>query len=148
MIIKRMVQLGALSTVAILLTGCGGAGHYASAVHSWQGAPRTALVHDWGHPNSVSELSNGNVLYTYRVVEHEPIVKTYSPAPYGFVRLSPQNNNTVVLSHPAVVTHHQESFWCETSFEINKRNVIVNTHYKGNNCVATKAGAHRWAFAH
>lgn len=147
MMMRKMIQFGALSVVAVTLVGCGGAQHYASAVNSWQGAPRSALMHDWGHPSSVTQLSNGNELYTYRVVEHEPISKTYSPAP-GFVRLSPQNINSVTLSHPPVITPHDESFWCETSFEINKRNVIVNTHYKGNNCVATKSGAHRWAFAH
>ena len=148
MAIKKVIQLGLLSSAVIILAGCGSARNYALAVNSWQGAPEGALVRDWGHPNHTSTLSNGNELYTYRVVEREPVMKTYSPAP-GFVRLSPQNNNTVALSHPSVkIGHHEASFWCETSFEINKRGVIVNTHYQGNNCVTSVNGVHRWAFAH
>ncbi len=148
MAIKKVMQLGLLSSAVILLVGCGGARNYATAVNSWQGAPESALVRDWGHPTHVSHLSNGNTAYMYRVVVHEPVTKTYAPAP-GFVRLSPQNNNTVALSHPSISpTHRGESFWCETTFEVNKRGVIVDTHYKGNNCVTSEAGAHRWSFVH
>ena len=148
MTIKKVVQLGLLSSAVILLAGCGTTQNYASAINSWNGAPASALVRDWGHPNHEAQLHNGNQLYTYRVVEHESFMhKTYAPAP-GFVRLSPQNNNTVVLSHPSKrIGNHEETFYCETSFEINK-GVIVDTRFHGNNCVTTRGRAHRWAFAH
>lgn len=144
--VKQIVQYGLVSCGVTLLVGCATPQNYAAAVNSWQGAPESALKREWGHPTHVHVLGNGNELLTYRVVEHEPVSKTYSPAP-GFVRLSPQNNNTVVMSHPSVrMGHHEATFWCETSFEVNKRGVIVDTRYKGNNCVTTQSGTHRWSF--
>lgn len=147
MSVKKVVQIGALSSVVMLLAACGTTKNYSAAVNTWQGAPVSALVRDWGHPTHIQALSDGSRLYVYRVVERQAVHKSFAP-PSGFVRLSPQNVNTVAMGHPSInMNQHDETFWCETSFEVSKNNVIVDTRFKGNNCVATQHGVNRYAFA-
>lgn len=137
----KIMQFSAVSLI-LLLAGCSCTKNYALAVNSWQGAPKTALIHQWGKPEQNSTLANGHELYTYRTVEHESVAKTYSPITG---RISPQEKNA--LSRPSALQNTgRYTFWCETQFEINQAGMIVNTKFTGNNCVATQHNAENWAF--
>lgn len=146
MLVKKVLRLGMITFVAAGLNACADNVHYAKAIQSWQGAPEHALYQAWGNPTSEKKMTHGNRLLTYRVVERENSQKKYSPG-FGATRMSPQTNN--MLSRPSpMMRHHTETFWCETSFEMNHVGVIVNTHFHGNNCLATKESSKKWSFHH
>ena len=144
--IKTLVQLGLLSSVIFALAGCGTSKNYALAVNSWQGAPESALTHEWGNPNVTSTLANGHKLVTYRVVEKQKFPKSYAPV-VKTGRVSPQNTSGMLSHAPAIMHEQDETFWCETQFEVNHAGMIVKADFKGNNCTATGHNAQRWAFA-
>ncbi len=144
MFLRKMMGLAGIVCVAAGLSACADGVNYTKAVRSWQGAPEHALYQAWGNPTSEKQLAHGDRLLTYRVVERESIQKTYSPG-VGATRMSPQSNN-MLSRQPAVARHQEETFWCETSFEVNHIGVIVNTHFHGNNCIATQEGSKKWAF--
>lgn len=144
MAFKNIAKLAGICCVVAGLSACADEVKYSKAVRSWQGAPVQTLYQAWGNPTSEKQLAHGNRLLTYRVVEHKPIQKTYSPG-IGATRTSPQGNN-MLSRPPVVIRHHDETFFCETSFEVNHVGVIVSTHFHGNNCVATQEGAKKWAF--
>src|SRR3989338_3546923 len=147
MFIKKAVQLSVIVSVVAGLVACADARNYSTAVNSWHGAPERALLQHWGSPAETKRLSNGNHLLVYRVVDHQRYPKVYSPG-INVSRLSPQNNNTVVLSKPPLVPRpHDETFWCETSFGGDKADMIVNSRYEGNNCITTQEGAKRRSFS-
>jgi hypothetical protein len=145
--VKKIMQLSTLVGVTVCLLGCGTSQNYATAVNSWQGAPKTALMNDWGSPAIEKTLANGNTLYMYRVVETEKFTKTYNPV-VATGRVSPQPQTNMLSHAPAVMHGQDETFWCETQFEVNKAGMIVNSSFTGNNCVASKERAQRLAFTH
>ncbi len=145
---KSFFQCGLLISTFVGLASCGSSENYTLAVNSWQGAPKTALVHQWGEPEQESRLANGHQLYTYRVVEHEePVSRTYSSTIGTTARMSPQGETSLLSASPMIKRNREETFWCETQFEINDAGMIVNTHFEGNNCTITQHNAERWAFA-
>lgn len=147
MYVKKILQLGVLLSAVFLLFGCGTTKNYAMAVNSWQGAPKAALVHKWGQPIDETTLKNGNELYTYRTVEKIKFEKNNDRPIISTGRTNPQQNTNGMLSHsPSSIAEQNETFWCETDFEINKMGVIVNAHFTGNNCDASKAKAQERAF--
>lgn len=135
---KYFIQLGLLSTAIMAVTACGTMPNYASAVDTWHGAPAAVLKQDWGTPINTTHLKNGNELLTYRVVEHEePVARTYANNA-GLTRISPQGNEGMLSHSPKFMPKRSESFWCETQFEVNRAGIIVNSHFEGNNCIASK----------
>ena len=145
--IKKIFQLSLAASSVIALTACGSMQNYEKAVNTWQGAPKQALFHEWGTPMEESQLANGNQLYTYRVVERDvPVSTRFSPSMGA--RMSPQSNAGMLSHSPDHMPQHDEAFWCETQFEVNNSGMIVNTNFKGNNCVASKKRAKQLAFVH
>lgn len=142
---KRVIQFTAMAGVVFCLYGCATTKNYESAIQSWNGAPKQALVHEWGTPTTAEKLKNGGELYTYRTVEKVQFSKTYEPVvPTG--RISPQSRNSMLSHAPVIMQPHDETFWCETQFKINHAGMIVSTHFDGNNCAATKNHAKKWTF--
>lgn len=132
-----------MSCVIFLLVGCGTMQNYTLATNSWQGAPESTLLRDWGQPDKVTQLANGNHLDSYHQKERETFPSTYLPSQ---TRISPQNTNA--LSRPAMrMNRGHYTYWCDTSFEVNKNGRIVNTYFRGNNCFATRKNAQLWAYA-
>ncbi|HLB56421.1 MAG TPA: hypothetical protein VJK30_03730 [Coxiellaceae bacterium] len=147
MYVKKILQFSVLFSTAFLLFGCGNTKNYSMAVNSWQGAPKSALVHTWGQPIDETTLKNGNELYTYRTVEKIKFEKNNDVPVIPTGRVNPQQNTNGMLSHsPSSIAEQNETFWCNTEFEINKMGMIVNARFDGNNCVASKAKAQKRAF--
>jgi len=145
---KPLIQLGLLFMAIMAITACGTMQNYQTAMNTWNGAPANALEHEWGTPIETTHLKNGNELLTYRVVEHEePVARTYANNA-GLTRISPQGNEGMLSHSPKMMPGHSESFWCETQFEVNRAGMIVNSHFEGNNCVASKMKVRELAFAH
>lgn len=143
---KQVIQLLLAGCASVGLMSCTSPQNYSKAVNTWNGAPESALFQQWGHPHEVKHLHNGNHLDIYRIVERTHPVRNYSHHVIG-PRTSPQNSQALVMSHvPPVMLNHGALFWCDTEFEVNKFNMIVNTHFTGNNCVVTQHGVKRWAY--
>lgn len=147
MFLKKIMKLGAFAALSSGLSACAMHTNYAKAVDSWVGAPERALHFTWGNPTRVEKQSDGSQLLIYRIVERQSQSRMYLHHNEAATRITPQKSK--MLSRPAAVMgHYDTAFWCETSFKVNSVGVIVGSHYDGNNCVATRSGAQRWAFHH
>ena len=143
--IKNVIRLAVMTAVTTGLLGCATTKNYSTAINSWVGAPKQALVHEWGSPTSVKTLHNGYHVYTYRVAEKIKFMRTYEPVvPTG--RLSPQSRNNMLSHAPTTIQQHDQTFWCVTHFTLNRDNMIVHTGFEGNNCMITKPRAQQWTF--
>ena len=135
----------AISGVTVCLFGCATTKNYSVAINSWVGAPKKALVHEWGTPTNVTKLKNGYEMYNYRVAEKIKFMRTYEPVvPTG--RLSPQSRDNMLSHAPTTMQQHDQTFWCETHFKLNSGGMIVHTSFEGNNCMITKPRAQQWTF--
>ncbi|MCX7125468.1 MAG: hypothetical protein NTU49_06940 [Gammaproteobacteria bacterium] len=143
------LKLAGLCFSLLGLVSCATEQKYATEVKSWQGAPESALVKSWGSPQEVNTMANGNHVLMYRSIERETLPKTYAPDTSMTGRLTTQTNNTVMLGRPpTVVRDGDASFWCETEFEVNNHNLIVNASFHGTNCATTQMGVERRSLGH
>lgn len=106
-----------------LIAGCGTVQNYSLTVNSWQGTNSSLLYDAWGYPHKIETLPNGNKLLTYSNVEKYKSSTT--------VTKSDDNKTAYVTGGDTNV------YRCTTWFEVNSRQIIVNTNFKGNNCFAT-----------
>lgn len=125
-----------LSFVAAgLLAGCASTENYTSTVQSWIGANANQLYRVWGYPNKIQRWQNGNKLAIYRYHNKGRYPKTTYP---GATNVVSRNGITEVYTTPAFTTGGGTySLNCQTWFEINRKNIIVNASNRGNDCAAT-----------
>lgn len=143
----KTIGCAVLVMTALSLCGCASSKNYQAAMQTWVGAPKTAMLNEWGEPTQVTALHDGDTRYTYRSIEKERFSTTYNPVvPTG--RLSPQSTSSMLSHTPPTMQQHDQTFWCQTNFIVNKSGMIVNTNYEGNNCVATKPRAQQWTYNH
>lgn len=120
----------------LILTACATAQNYQMALSSWQGASMNQLVRVWGYPNRESRAPDGNRLYVYHFEQkgHTPIMQSG-----GGTSVVQQGNNVSVSTSPTIVSGGGTyDLNCLTWVEVNHRGIIVNTAFRGNNCVATQ----------
>jgi hypothetical protein len=129
-IIKNFLVAACVAT----LLGCSTTHNYSVAVKSWRGASTVALFDIWGYPNRIMKLPNGNNLYIYREEQKGEIAPTILPS---YSTVTKRGNQTVVSSTPSIITGGTRfNMKCTTWFEVNRKNRIVGTSFRGNNCVA------------
>jgi len=107
------------------------------AVSSWSGARTGDLVRVWGYPDKVIRMGNGHRLYLYRSVNRGSYPQFVNP---GYTTVDTSNGQTVVTTMPTTVSGGGSyDLRCKTWFEVNSSNRVVNTSFRGNNCVGTDA---------
>ncbi len=134
--VKRFLSL--IILLAMLLSAaCATQQNYASAVSSWQGANQEQLYHTWGYPDKMDKLPNGHRLLIYRSRQagRNPVYQT----PGSTTIVQGANGNTEVISTAGSISGGGTyDLRCTTWFELGPKGNIVNTSFRGNNCVATK----------
>lgn len=134
---KRLLTLFSALILTLLLVGCATEQYYANAVNSWQGAPQEAVYHVWGYPNRTNKLPNGHQVLVYRSVMkgRDPI---YSTPGSTSVVTNPNGRTRVTTTESTLSGGGTYDYECRTWFELNRKGRVVNTSFRGNNCVATK----------
>ncbi len=126
----------AILTTAIFLTGCATVDNYRVAVQSWHGATSSQLFQVWGYPNQIRHLPDRNTLYVYRYEDRgrSPVFTTP-----GYTSVTTKEGHTLVTHVPTTVTGGETyDYYCTTWFELNRKNRIIGTSFRGNSCTATK----------
>lgn len=132
---KSLTVLGLLAMIA-MLTACATQQYYAGAVNSWQGANQEEVYRTWGYPNRVNKLPNGHKVLVYRYKERvrQPV---YS-SPGSTTVIQGRHRTRVISTGPTYSGGGSYQLNCTTWFELGKHGRVVNTSFRGNDCVATK----------
>ena len=124
-----------LTVISLAVAACATQQNYQIALNSWRGASINDLVKVWGYPAKRSKAPDGNALYIYSSHEHgrNPVYRTG-----GTTTVTKNGDNIQVTNTPMVTSGGGTyDYRCTTWFEVNKKNIIVNTSFRGNNCVGT-----------
>ncbi len=130
------VKLLGLGLITTLLAACATPQNYQLAVNSWQGASADSLFHVWGYPNRIQKMPSGHQLYvySYRDKGRYPV---YTTPGSTTVQTGRHGRTFVQTTGPVVSGGGSYDFRCKTWFEVNQKNIIVNTSFRGNDCLAT-----------
>lgn len=133
---KKLFAVLSVLAISAILAGCATQQYYAGAVNSWQGASQNELYHVWGYPNRVNKLPNGHKVLVYRYKERvrEPMYST--PAATTVIRT--RHRTRIIHTDTTYSGGRSYDLRCTTWFELGKHGRVVNTSFRGNDCVATK----------
>ena len=132
--LKSLVITSIISTSAILLTSCATTKNYQNKLQSWHHQNINKFVSAWGYPDQTMKAPNGNTVYIYssNQTTHFPEYQTG-----GYTTVQTQGDNTVITQVPSVQTGGGTyNYKCKTWVEFNKKDVIVNTSFRGKSGVA------------
>ena len=116
------------------LSACATTANYQRKVNNWQGNSIQALTQAWGYPDVAVKLPNGNTVYMYSR-EQRYSVPTHPMAPATIINVG--GKSAYASSFNGVVATGQTvSRYCRTWFEVNRKGIIVNSRFQGNNCIA------------
>lgn len=117
-----------------VLAGCATSAKYRALLSQWQGQSIDAFTKVWGYPNRQMKAPNGNTVYVYQYRNTTTFPQTTIP---GYTRVQNSGGNTTVMTVPTYSsgggTYHYN---CTTWVEIDKQHKIVQTSFRGNDCVA------------
>ena len=132
---KTRIALGFIA-ITLLLTGCATQQYYAGAVNSWQGANQEEVYRVWGYPTRVNKLPNGHkvLVYQYKERVNQPVYST----PGSTTIIEGRRRTQVITQGPTYSGGGSYVMRCTTWFELGKHGRVVNTSFRGNDCVATK----------
>ena len=140
----KIIRLLLLLPAGLLLAGCATEQYYANAVRSWSGARDKQLFRAWGYPDHMQRLPRGHHLYVYR---HHATGSYPTVVTPGYTTIQTAGDTTYVSSTPTIYSGGGVyNLNCTTWFELNTKGVIVNTSYRGNDCVATESVAARLTY--
>lgn len=121
------------------LVGCsGGDGVMDGIMRSWVGASSDEAIAQWGYPDGERSVAGRRLLFWTRDVQlyTPPTANTYgNVSVYG---------NTGYYNQTTTYSGGGVSNWnCTRILEINQKNIIVGTDWKGNNCPFLEAGPYK-----
>lgn len=133
---KKIVWFILAVAIVGMLSSCATQQYYASAVNSWQGANQEQVYHVWGYPDRVEKLPNGHKVLVYRNRIHgrNPVYRN----PGSTTVINRGRTTEVYTKGPSYSGGGSYDLRCTTWFELGKNHRVVNTSFRGNNCVATK----------
>lgn len=133
---KRLPVVMLLAST-LFLAACATQQYYAAAVNSWQGASEKQVYHVWGYPNKTRKMDNGHRLLIYNFHERgrNPVYQTSGTTT---VEQGRRGRTRVTTTGPSYSGGGTYNLRCTTFFELNKNKRVVNTSFRGNDCVATK----------
>ena len=123
-----------------LLTACATTQNYRAAAHSWVGENVQSLIDHWGYPNAVKQAPNSqNKLYIYKTDKRGKNPTITTP---GQTTVSTKHGETSVQTSPTTTSGGGTyNLQCTTWFVVNKKHIIVDVTFRGNNCAATRGAA-------
>ena len=133
-----------LLLLLFVTTGCATTQNYEKILASWIGAPESALIANWGPPNSSYQISANSKVITYtrgRNVQvggfatTTPVTTTTSGNIYGSVNANYSSTATTYI--PTVTPVTNIAMTCSTRFTINN-GVIASWAWEGNDCKANE----------
>ncbi|MDY0029904.1 MAG: hypothetical protein RBR86_08200 [Pseudobdellovibrionaceae bacterium] len=127
------------------LSACQTAEGYRQQLEAYRGMSEQFLVQDWGVPNNSYELNNGGKVLQYRRDDTYvvPGATTFSPqTTYNTGNI--YGNNGLYGSYSGTSTTYTQSQapdvvirnFCETSFMLDQKRVVVDYTFAGSGCVA------------
>jgi len=138
----RRLSLIAVVAAVVFVTGCATVEGYRQHMDLMTGMHSDQLQVDWGPPDRVSELSNGDELWIYRKITERQSGNSYSQVANGSYQEKYKDKKGRVKTR-TVTTY--ESVWvppkywetyCETRFVISPDHRVRSYGFEGSDCVA------------
>ncbi|WP_119329319.1 hypothetical protein [Cysteiniphilum halobium] len=120
---------------SLIITACATTAKYRAILDQWHGQSIDHFVQMWGYPNKTLKLANNQTAYIYsdRQIVSTPITQM----PTNITTVQNGNNTTVISTPGAIIGGQTYSLACTTWIVFdNKTKKIVNTTFRGNNCVS------------
>jgi hypothetical protein len=138
---RRFSIIAALAVV-VVVTGCATAEGYRQRLDTMVGYHSDQLQIDWGPPDNVSKLSNGDELWIYRKVTVHRSGNSYSQVPNGSYQEKYKDKKgnwktrTVTTYDSVWVPPEVWDTHCDTRFVIGQDRRVVSSGFEGPDCVA------------
>ena len=121
----------------LLLSACATTAKYEEKLAAQIGSSEQQLITDWGQPNQIKELSNGDKILIYTDISNEVI-----PAP-GYYNFNMMTEDDIFypftyggdIIPDGNFLGENITDYCQTKFYL-KNNIVTSWQYKGNACVA------------
>ncbi|MBK2124316.1 hypothetical protein [Fangia hongkongensis] len=132
---KRSVKIVAVLFVLMFIAGCATSEKYRAILNQWHGHSIDEFTQMWGYPDKTLKLENDQTAYVYSDKEIVSTPLTQMPSNITTVK---NGDKTTVISTPGTIVGGQTySLSCTTWVVFNnKTKQIINTTFRGNNCVA------------
>jgi hypothetical protein len=112
--------------IVFILSACATTEKYEAILNTWVGHSINTLIDSWGYPTNSFEGPNGNKVYVYNnSASYTLPTQTYSN--YNVYGNSVYGNATTTGGQTI-------NYSCQTFFEVNSSNIIINWRWKGNSC--------------
>lgn len=138
----RRLSLLATLAVVVAVTGCATVEGYRQHMDLMVGYHSDQLQVEWGPPDRVSKLSNGDELWVYRKFTTHQEGNSFSQVPSGSYQekyKDKKGNSKVrtVTTYASVwVPPREWETYCETRFVISPDHHVLSTGFEGPDCIA------------
>ena len=131
----RLVKALALICVGIFLASCATTAKYRIILDQWHGQTIGTFLQMWGYPNKTLQLDNNQTAYIYN--DRQIISTPITQMPTNITTVQSGSNTTVISTPGAIVGGQTYSLSCTTWIIFDsKTKKILNTSFRGNNCVS------------
>jgi hypothetical protein len=124
----------------ILLSACGTMANsqYSTTVNSWNGASAASLMKAWGEPDQVIPGEHGTKFLVYKTTGYSAMGG--QPSPSIGVNMSAKGRPVIVTipNTNNAINRGALSLNCITIFEVNAKNIVIHTEYKGSGCRSSR----------
>jgi hypothetical protein len=126
--------------LTLLCMGCSSASYavrqekYKQACNTWLNHDINDLVRQWGPPKGVSNMPNGNKVYTWSssTTTQDPATTSPSTPTYSDDVRTAYQNKLMTMS----VEEDANTNYCNTSFGVNPSGAILDCRFEGDSCVS------------
>ncbi|WP_395946372.1 hypothetical protein [Caedibacter taeniospiralis] len=132
---KYLANIAIFACLSPFLMGCATTAKYRAILDQWQGQSIDTFIKMWGYPNSTLKLDDNQTAYVYS--DRQIISTPITQMPTNITTVQSGNNTTIVSTPGAIVGGQTYSLSCTTWIVFdNKTRKIVDTTFRGNNCVS------------
>lgn len=114
---KTFIRITILVIITLSVNSCATTEKYGEKLQTWMGDDVNKLITSWGPPSDVYTMPNGNKMYTWLWTSGTLVTSNYN----YFLNLTVSNS---------------VSYWCKTTFTVDRSNKIINWRYEGNACLS------------
>ena len=120
---------------SVLIAGCATTAKYRDILNQWQGQTIESFVKMWGYPDRTMSLDKNQTAYIYS--SREIVSTPMTQMPSNITTVNSGDKTTVISPPGAIIGGQTYSLSCVTWVVFdNTTKKIVNTSFRGNNCVA------------
>ena len=107
-----------------LMSACATTEKYEARIRSWEGKDASLLVQAWGEPDDKQKVHGDHTMFVYARLKRPPVAYSGPSRNVASVR-SPAEYSDVYIK-------------CSTYFEVDTKNIIVATEFRGDECKSIK----------